>query len=300
MIRLSHTAMEALTVCERKFQLNRLLTTSFSGPSANPNFAFGHSYEAGCVEFLLSLDKDRALWKSYMAYSGEDEYGIVIPENSKKNEMTAINLVQASFPHLENLLEEWEIATFQGKPATQLSFRVNIDETFYYVGYIDLVLRNRFTGRYAVLDFKTTGLTLLVLDPLYQNSGQLIAYSIVLDEIVGPELSSYDVIYFVGQLGAGNGFQPKVSTLVFPKTLKDRLNFFISLGMDVQRLAMMREYGIFPQRGGSCLQYNKSCFHFGTCGLHSLDKEKVFKEDTTEYQFTFSLDQIIEHHLERT
>ncbi len=197
MIRLSHTAMEALTVCERKFQLNRLLTSSFSGPSTNPNFAFGHSYEAGCVEFLLSLDRDKALWKSYMAYSGEDEYGIVIPENSKKNEMTAINLVQASFPHLENLLEEWEIATFAGKPATQLSFRVNIDETFYYVGYIDLVLRNRFTGRYAVLDFKTTGMALLVLDPLYQNSGQLIAYSIVLDEIVGPELSYYDVIYFV-------------------------------------------------------------------------------------------------------
>ena len=44
-----------------------------------------------------------------MAYAGEDEYGITIPENAKKNELTAVNLVQASFSHLENLLEEWEI-----------------------------------------------------------------------------------------------------------------------------------------------------------------------------------------------
>lgn len=285
--------------CERKFQLNRLLESS-AGKTTNEHFAFGHAYEEGCVSYLLSQDRDKAIWDCYMAYKGEDEGGIYIPETAKKNEMVAINLLLASIPELNNLLDEWDIASFQSKPAIQLSFRVNISEQFYYVGYIDIVLRNKYTGRYAVLDFKTTGLNLTVLDPLYQNSSQLISYSVVLDEIVGADLAEYDVKYFVGQLGAGNGFQPKIHPLTFTKSIKDRLNFFITLGMDVQRLEMMQKYGIFPQRGAACLRFNRPCFHFGTCGLHYLDKEKIPEEDTIEYQFVFDLETLIANHMERT
>lgn len=235
-----------------------------------------------------------------MAYHGKEGDVFVIPESLKKNEVIAINLLENSFKSLDNILEDWEIATFQDRKAVQLSFKVEINETFYFVGYLDIALINRYTGKYAVLDFKTTGLNLLSLDSIYLNSSQLIGYSIILDMIAGKDETEYDVYYFVGQLGAAGKFQPKISQLCYPKSLKDRLNFFITLGFDVERMSKMLEYSIFPQRGAACNHFNRPCPHLGTCGLHALDVRKKEEPDLVEYQFTFNLDEIIADHIERT
>ena len=297
-IRLSHTTMNSLFRCERLFQLIRLLEGE-RGRKTNENFCFGHAYEAGCVTYFLTGDKDRALFDCYLAYHGLEDGYIAIPETVKKNELTACNLVIASFPKLDDLRDEWEVATFDGKQAIQLSFRIDIDDVFYYVGYLDLALKNKYTARHAVLDFKTTGLDLHVLDPLYMNSNQLIGYSVILDAIVGKENADYDVYYFVGQITNTDGYGTRISPLIFPKSLKDRLNFFITLGIDVKRIKEMMEMGIFPQRGESCLKFNKPCSEFGTCGLHALDTPKKEEPDETEYQFTFKLDELIQDHIER-
>ncbi len=164
-IRLSHSTMELLFLCERKFQLVRLLEGERS-QGTNPNFCFGHSYEAGCTTYFMTGDKDKAIFDAYLAYHGIEEEGhIAIPEDKKKNEWTAVNMVISSFQELDNLRDEWEIAVFDGKPAAQLSFKIDIDEVFYYVGYLDLALRNKYTGRHAVLDFKTTGIVSIMVDP---------------------------------------------------------------------------------------------------------------------------------------
>jgi len=298
-IRLSHSTMELLFLCERKFQLVRLLEGERS-QGTNPNFCFGHSYEAGCTTYFMTGDKDKAIFDAYLAYHGIEEEGhIAIPEDKKKNEWTAVNMVISSFQELDNLRDEWEIAVFDGKPAAQLSFKIEIDEVFYYVGYLDLALRNRYTGRHAVLDFKTTGMSLTVLDPLYMNSGQLVGYSVILDAIVGKDLVEYDVQYFVGQLVSLDGFTSKIKPLTFQKSLSDRLNFFITLGMDVNRIKSMMEMGIFPQRGSGCLKYNRPCPEFGTCGLHALDVPKKEEPDTVKYQFVFQLEDLIKDHIER-
>jgi hypothetical protein len=297
-IRLSYSTMHLLLECERKFQLNRLLD-SYQNQHASEHFAFGHALEEGCVSYLLHEDKDRALWEAYLAYHEVIDGVLEIAESVKKSELVAVNMVWAAFPYLDTLKEEWDIAEFNGKPAVQLSFNIDIDEDFYYVGYLDLALKNKYTGKYAVIDFKSTGMNLMSLDPLYMNSEQLIGYSIILDYITGKDNSEYDVYYFVGQIGSGNGFSPRIHTLQYPKSLKDRLNFFITLGMDVERLHKMLNTGIFPQRGSSCLKFNKPCPHFGTCGLHSLDTPKAIEEDTIEYSFHANLNELIADHLER-
>lgn len=297
-IRLSHTTMGLLFDCERKFQLFRLLEGERS-KSTNENFCFGHAYEAGCVTYFLTGDKDKAIFDCYMAYHGIEDGCIAIPQSTKKNEFTACSLVVSSFSALDNLRDDWEIAVFNDKPAVQLSFKIIIDDIFYYVGYVDIVLQHRYTGRYAVLDFKTTGRNLKVLDPIYMNSDQLIGYSVVLDAIVGKDEMDYDVYYFVGQITSPDGYTTSTNSLVFPKSLKDRLDFFITLGMDVKRIRDMMEIGVFPMRGGSCLKFNRPCSEFGTCGLHSLDVPKKEEPDETDYQFTFNLNDLIKDHIER-
>jgi hypothetical protein len=291
MIRLSHSALDVLLTCERKFQLDRLLVGS-QEKKDYPTTVLGKAYGAGVQSYMTYQDVDRAVYDTYMNY-------FPVLEDNQRTEEVAINLILASIPTLDNLLMDWEVATFNSKPAIELSFRLNIDSTFYFVGYIDLVLRNKWTKRSAIMEVKTTALKLHSLDALYQNSGQALGYSIVLDKIEGESQSEYDVLYLAAQLGSGNGFSPSIKTLPYPKTLQDRLNWFITLGIDVNRLHFMLDNNIFPMRGGKCLQFMRPCPHLGVCNLHGLDEYKEQEEDLIEYDFTYELDEVIQNHLER-
>lgn len=288
--RLSDSALKLLHSCERKFQLERLLVGE-SKKEDTEHTVFGKAYGLGCAHYMVHQDMERAIYETFLAY-----YPVL--EDDKKTEYSCINLLKASQYKLDNLLQEWEVVTFQDKQAIELSFRLNIDDLFYFVGYIDAVLKNKYTGKHAILDFKHTGSTLLDLSPMYQNSGQCLGYSIVLDRIVGEEQAEYDVLYFVGQLDK-TGYKPKVHIFPFNKTIQDRLNWFITLGMDVGHLHEMFNLNIFPMRGQSCLAFNRACHHFNTCQLHNFDQYKDIEVDEIEYQFVYGLDEIIQNHVNR-
>lgn len=290
-IRLSHSTMEIFHVCERKFQLERLLVGE-NEKQDYPATVFGKALGAGISSYLLHQDEDKAILETYLNY-----YPVL--EEKQRSEESAMNMIRCMIPKLDMILQDYEVAFFNNKPAVELSFRVDIDEKFYYVGYVDIVLRNKWTGKFAIMENKTTGLNMYDLSCLYQNSGQALGYSIILDSIAGEENADYEVLYFVGQLDRSAGFTPVIHTLPFPKTLSDRLNWFISLKLDVDRIYEMLDINIFPMRGSSCCQYMRPCKHFGTCQLHGLDEYAVVEEDVIEYDFTFSLDNIIDNHVER-
>lgn len=299
-IRLSHSALDTLLTCERMFQLDRLLEGA-PDKQDYPATIFGKAFGEGVSTYLITQDPSSALFTAWKAY-------FPILEDDKRTEEILLNLLLAAFPKLDNILLDWEVATFQDKPAVELSFRLNnlsssFNHNIYFVGYVDVVLKNRWNGRYAILENKTTGLGLHDIDPLYKNSGQALGYSIVLDKIAGEEHAEYDVLYLVGQIGTrseSSKFSPTVHVKTYPKTLQHRLNWFISLGMDVSRLEQMLELEVFPMRGGSCLQYMRPCKHFGVCGLQTLDRYKDIPEDTIEYQFVYSLPELIDSHIKRS
>lgn len=290
--RLSDSALKSLHTCERMYQLDRLL----AGPSHKedwPATVLGKAWGAGIAEYAVSKDFEKALYKLWLGY-----YPIL--EDERRTEAVCANLLRAALPAMDLLLQDWEVLTFQDKPAIELSFRLNIDENYYFVGYMDFAMRNKYTGKAGVFDAKTTGLNLTNLAPLYQNSPQLIGYSIVLDQIAGEDQSEYEVCYFSGKLGSGNGFTPEIKPYYFSKTLQDRLHWFISLGMDINHLKEMSSLNIYPMRGDSCLQYNKPCKHFGVCQLQSLDR-MIENEapDLEKYQFVYQLDAVIADHIRR-
>jgi hypothetical protein len=299
-IRLSHSALDTFLTCERLFQLDRLLEGS-PDKQDYPATVFGKAFGEGVSTYLLTQDSELSLYKAYLAY-----YPVL--EDDKRTEEILLNLLMVSFPKLDDLLQDWEVAFFQNTPAVELSFRLNnlgsdqSGHNIYFVGYVDVVLKNRWTGRYAILENKTTGLGLHDVDPLYKNSGQALGYSIVLDKIVGENISEYDVIYLIGQLQSktSGGFAPVIHTKVYPKTLQNRLNWFISLAMDVSRLEQMLELSVFPLRGASCLQYMRPCKHFGTCSMQVLDQYKVIPEDVIPYQFVYDLQDLIQDHIKRS
>jgi hypothetical protein len=291
-LRLSDSALRTLHTCERKFQIDRILAGVPEEKEQWPSTVLGTAWGIGVADYFAYQNQDKALFALWLAYYPR-------LEDEVRTQEVAANMLIAAFPIIDNILQDWEVVSFQGKKALELSFRLNMDSSYYFVGYVDIVLQNRWTGKVAVMDVKTTAMNLIDLSPLYQNSPQGIGYSIVLDRLMGENLSEYDVFYFVGQMNSRNPFQPTVKQYQFSKTLQDRLNWFISLGMDVNHLEEMAEMNVYPQRGNNCLQYNKPCKHFGVCGLHSLDVIEEYPEDTIEYQFVFDLESIIDDHVSR-
>lgn len=288
-VRLSHSTIDLLHSCERKFQLEKLLYNE-KGRDSSPDFVFGSAYGIAVAHYFIHQNREQALYELWMAYEP-------MLESEKKSLAKCLNALICSFERIDTMLVEYEVVSFKGKPAAELSFCLFTDSEYYYVGYMDIVLRSRFTDRCVVVDVKTTGLELTNLDPLYKNSNQVLGYSIVLDAITGETQAEYDVIYFVAQLG--RGFSPSIQVLTYPKTVLSRLQWFLSLGLEIDRLERMKELNVYPKRGDSCLKYNKPCFYFGICDLHSIDikAEKIL--DETEYDFYFNLQELIDNHVER-
>lgn len=290
-IRLSYSSLELLHTCERKFELTKLLASE-QEPEDSEHFSFGHAFGTGVATYLITQNQEEALYQSWLAY-----WPIV--ESDKKTQEISQAMLMAAFQHLDNLLMEYEVVSFQGKPAAELSFRLNIDERYYFVGYVDVILRHRFSNQYVVLEVKHSSSLLNDLSPAFGNSGQALGYSIVLDKIVGESLSDYGVIYFIGQLNAKSPFDFKFQTLHFNKTLVDRLKWFFTLGLDIKHIEEMQTLKIFPLRGSSCLSWNKPCRYFGTCNLHSFDRPKKEEPDENEYQFVYELNELITDHILR-
>lgn len=289
-IRLSHSSLETLHTCERKWQLEKRLVDP-SVREENEHTVFGRAYGAGVATYLVTQDADMALYQAWLSYWPE-------LESDKKSVVHCMAALMNGFAKLDTLLMEYEVAEFNGKPAVELSFRLDITDEYYFVGHIDVVLRNRFTGLYVVFDAKSTGLSLLDVSPLYKNSGQTLGYSVAIDRIVGERLSSYGVGYIVAQIDARK-LTTKTHVLVFDKTLLDRLKWFMTLGLDAKHLKEMEELGHYPMRGDACLTFMRPCRYFGICDLHANDVEKVREEDKIAYDFHYKLDDLIAEHLAR-
>ena len=296
--RLSHSTLDLLHRCERLYQLKRLLRNvdAKSDDEGSEHLSFGHAFGAGVQTYLLTQDKEAALYAAWLAYWPQIE-------TDKKNQPRVQALLAKAFIVLDSLLMEYEVEKLED---IERGFMISIEENYYYVGYIDAVLRNRFSGRYYVLECKSTGLMLENLSALYCNSGQALGYSIALDRIAGQPLDDFGVIYLVGQM-MKTPIEDRIKVLPFEKTYRDRLNWFISLGMDVEHLQRMKELNVYPQRGDACLKYNKACPEFGTCGLTSLDfpyvesaEERQARELKEAGLPVYSLDELIELHLNRT
>lgn len=289
-MRLSHSSLETFHTCERLWQIEKLLVEG-KAPEDTEHTVFGRAYGVGIATYLLTQNSERSLFEAWFAYQPE-------LESEKKSIPHCISALLSAFPKLDSLLMDYEVAYFQDKPAVELSFRLDITEEYYFVGHIDVVLRNRWTGIYYVIDAKTTGLNLLDLSPLYANSGQTLGYSIAIDKIVGEKQASYGVGYVVGQINAAK-YTAITHILTYEKTLLDRLQWFMSLGLDVKRLQQMAEINYYPRRGASCLRFNKPCRYFGTCNLTSLDSPRIREVDEIQYDFQFHIDDLIEDHIKR-
>lgn len=292
---LSHSSRQLLSLCKRKFQLQRLRANrTQDSPETGVTFAFGHIVGEAVQGIFAGLEEQEILWKMFLMWDAADLFS----ENEREGKsfwegIMAYQKLRALKD--QGFLDEYEIVWYNGKPACELSFCINFPDGFRYRGHVDAVLRHKITGQILVLEAKTTKNN-PVNPASYKNSGQAIGYSIVLDHLF-PDLSSYEVLYLVYQTKIRN-FEP----IPFKKTYLQRALWIRELLLDIDIIKLCDEADVFPMNGDACTSFGRDCEYLQTCTLSTKYLTKPCtqeSEDKVDYQVTIGLMDLLETQLEK-
>lgn len=318
--RTSYSSRLTLHGCPRKLLLNKLLPRSFSTEISldfgglfaeenteeaeatqlqevrqNVTFAYGKAVGVGIQELLTHGDLDQAILKMFLEWDCPlwDDSQIL----KKKSFEYAVEAVRkfALLDTIEFQLTDWELLTYEGKPAVELGYMIHLPNGATDRGFIDAVLRNKFSGEICVFECKTTG-SRFVRAANYCNSEQGLSYAVVLDKLFG-KMSSYSVIY-----GIYLTLSERWEVMRFPKSPIQRLEWFRNVVSDVTQLAGYVEDEYFPARGESCSAWGRDCAYIDCCHQdlsdfyksdEALMKEIQADERPERYSAVISLDELI-------
>src|ERR1043165_4444132 len=162
----------------------------------------------------------------------------------------------------DGFLDDYELVWYDGKPAAELSFRIHFPHGFTERGFVDIVLRNRSTGQFAIFEIKTD--SGMYLQPAkYKNSAQATGYSVILDKIE-PGQTDYTVYYLVYMTRREEWEQ-----FEFSKTMKMRAQWIQDKLYDIEQIVGLARdrgnYGVWPIRGQHCVAYMRECEFMGVC-----------------------------------
>lgn len=267
--------------------------------SSSVTFAFGHTVGLGIQEYITHHDEDKTLLAMFLMWEPD-----LLADNPKqgKSFWKAIAAVQRFISMCKNgFMSEWELATYNGKPATELSFLIHLPNGYTYKGYVDAVLQNTITGHVMVLECKTTSMA-NVAAAAYKNSAQAIGYSIVLDAIF-PELSAYTVQYLIYKTKESD-----YDVMPFEKSYLDRALWIRQLLLDIDILDLYEKAQVYPMRGESCYSFYRECEYFGICNLATEviteplteeDEKKIINKLETEFQINVTIQDLIKAQLSK-
>lgn len=257
--------------CQRKYAISKFprnLTVSNNMPDIdipNIHFAYGHSVGAGIQTYLATRNREQSLFAAFLAWNVDLDFSS--PKHHKSQIEAHLAVEKFCILWEQSYAEDWEIAIFNGRPATELTFFLDTENGFYHVGHVDAILRHRKTGKYMVLELKTTSFK-SIDEAQFGNSDQGLGYSIMLDKIVSSEgdgaggISSFDVLYLAYSTGIRD-FMP----LLFSKSKTNRAEWLQDLILDHASIRTYVELNFFPKRGSACWSFKGRCPHYGVCDM---------------------------------
>jgi len=271
----SHSQREILHECPRKFQQFKIVRPGLEigNPIANLDFNFGHAVGAGVQCYIVTGSQQAALFAAFLSWKTDSD---AETPRSGKSLYFALLAVLKFINFWNQIRQDWEVASFNGKAASELTFWLDCENGHYHAGHIDVVLRNKVSGYYTVVEIKTTSMR----DPseaMYGNSGQALGYSVMLDTIAGSikAVTTFQVLYF-----AYSSTRREWIVFPFTKSRKQRAEWLQDLLLDQTTVNTYVQLGFFPKRGNACWSFNKTCQFYGVCDLH--DHTRVDRFHTWE------------------
>ena len=266
-------------------------------PNTNITFAFGHAVGAGVAKYDEAQSLDAATWAAFLAW----DVDFFASETNKAGKSTGKSLTDAiwaiymyqDFWETDTNLNEYDLVKAEAVLA------VDFENGSYYVGHIDELLCNKYSGALLVKENKTTGSN--VIDPCqYSNSDQALSYAVVVDTLGA---TSYDVLYTVY-----SSTQKQWLAFSFTKGGESKAEWLQDQLLQQQQRNDYTELNFFPKRGASCYSFMRRCEFYGMCDMTSnksygsLAKATSFadieKAEPIDYKVTLS--QLVAAQKERT
>ena len=284
---ISYSSLLTLHACPRRYQLDKLMTRQEKITSVT--FSFGHALGEGIQSVLRGDSWQQTLMDMFTIW----ESPLLDAEPKKKksfpNAVLAVEKFKTYFA--ESDLRNYQLAYFNNKPATELSFSITLPDGYVYRGFIDAVLEHKETGKLLVLEIKSTGFTNLH-EAMYKNSAQALGYTLILDALSpNNTMASLSVRYLVYKTGAC-----EFETFNFTKLFNQKLNWIKDTLADSEQIEAYSLDNYFPKRGESCYSFFSPCPHIDYCGLKDsslqLDLEK--ESSLNAFDFNFNLIDLVE------
>lgn len=297
---LSYSSLLTLHACPRKYQLYRLNSekkdTDTDGLGA-VTLNFGGIVGEGIQHILKGNSLDNTIFHIFCLWKQD----LLINDIKRKKSFWDAVIAVEKFSYLlsQNILDGYELAYLNGKPACELGFRIHLPQDYKYRGFVDAVLHNPTTKEVLVLEVKTSSVSSLNA-AMYKNSFQAVGYSVVLDHLF-PDLSSYNVRYLV-YLTKSREYE----ILDFYKSYLSRAQWLVELSLEVSTINLYESEGIYPSRGESCFNFYRECEYFGTCSLSTsrltspISQEELDRIDQEVYDVEVTLESLIETQLSKS
>lgn len=261
--------------CLRKFQLAKLGTNRRDPDHLSQlTFDFGHAVGDAVVKLMCGEPRTKVIWELFLHWPNH-----LFAENpkQKKSLFHAIHAIDQFIAMREQgFMDDYEVVMrANGRPAAELSIKITFPHGYTERGYIDMVLRHKVTGKYAVWDNKTSSATFLMPEN-YKNSSQALGYSVSLERI-DPGQTEYTVYYLV--------YMTKLErweVLEFPKSMVQRAQWIQGKLWDIDELERVKAqegtYGIWPIRGENCVSFGRVCEYMDMCHMQTENLIKPLRQ----------------------
>lgn len=188
---------------------------------------------------------------------------------------TAILMLEEIVKHV--IWDEWELVSIEGfGPAIEVPYRIihkslgDIPLKRGHRGYIatqgkmDFILRHRRSGRYKVVDLKTTEKTLPSHDAAFYFSGQGSNYGLVLAHALGIdwEIQGIDVTYLIAHFDTWNQQVYPLNYSYDGEEIQDQINAKIDR---LERMVKYARQNYWPRRQHGCDFYGVPCGFLDIC-----------------------------------
>lgn len=295
-LRLSYSSLNVFSSCARKFEFDKFYPKRPRIGDDNYAADVGTAIHAGYQNYLITGDKESAIWAFMQAFPVEGEWN---QENDYRSLEAALATLEEMFDSIKmqdyelarirrpNTKEEIDAGLTDGVvvPAIEVPFEIRFPGVrlapcaafpdgagFSIIGYIDAIMHNLITAYYRTLDIKTSRMKLLDATGKFKFDSQQVPYGIVVDHIAQGQVEAFEVLYLDCYIDL---LEPTVQLYPFLKNRHDLSDWATNKFLQFQNIQRFAALDYFPRTDGGCLFYNKPCRYLEPC--QSRDRESLLE-----------------------
>lgn len=256
--------------CLRKYQLSKLSKHIRKYDQLTQlTFDFGHAVGDAVVKLIQGKELYEVIWECFLSWTPRDFF--LENPKQKKSLFHAIYALRTLADMLaDGFMSEYELVYMKdGRPAAEVSYKLYLPHGYIERGYVDMVLRHKFTKELVIFDNKTSSARYMN-SAQYANSMQALGYSTIFSALENQSSASisYTVFYLCWLT-----FLERWEQFEFPKTPVQRAQWLQSKLWDIQELQRVREeygdYGMWPLSGEACVSFGRECEFMHECHMET-------------------------------